>query len=66
MTVKERAEALSRAFTLRSFFIVLDGRVIAKEAQHFLSCVRTSRISVGAGGTAARPSVAGFMDAPLF
>ena len=56
----------SRALTIRSFGVAFDRRsVIAKEPQHFLSRVRPSRIGVGAGGTAARPSVTGSMDAPL-
>ena len=55
----------SRALTIRSFCIAFDGRVIAKETQHFLSRIRPSRIGVGTGGTATRPSVASSMDAPL-
>jgi hypothetical protein len=39
--------------------------VIAKEPQHFLGCVRPSRIGVRPRGTAARPSVTSSMDAPL-
>jgi hypothetical protein len=42
-----------------------DGRVIAKETQHFSRCVGPTRIGVGTRGTAARPSVSGSMDAPL-
>ena len=45
--------------------IAFDGRVIAKETQHFLGCIRPSRIGIGTGGTAARPSVASSVDAPL-
>ena len=57
--------ASARALTIRSFCIAFDGRVIAKEPQHFPSRVRPSRIGVGTGGTATRPSVASSMDAPL-
>ena len=46
--------------------IASDGNVIAKEAEHFPSRVRPSRIGIGSGGTATRPSVAASMDAPLF
>ena len=45
--------------------IASDGNVIAKEAEHFPSRVRPSRIGIGSGGTATRPSVAGSVDAPL-
>jgi hypothetical protein len=46
-------------------YIASDGNVIAKETEHFPSRVRPSRIGIGSGGTATRPSVAGSMDAPL-
>ena len=55
----------SRALTIRNLGIACDGRVITKEPQHFLSCVRPSRIGVGAGWTAARPSVTSSVDTPL-
>ena len=45
--------------------IASDGHVIAKETEHFPSSVRPSRIGIGSGGTATRPSVASSMDAPL-
>jgi hypothetical protein len=45
--------------------IASDGSVIAKETEHFPGRVRPSRIGIGSGGTAARPSVASSMDAPL-
>jgi len=45
--------------------IASDGNVIAKETEHFPSRVRPSRIGIGSGGTATRPSVASSMDAPL-
>jgi hypothetical protein len=45
--------------------IASDGNVIAKETEHFPSSVRPSRIGIGSGGTATRPSVASSMDAPL-
>jgi hypothetical protein len=48
---------------IRSVCIAFDGRVIAKEAQHFLSRVRPR--GVGTGGTAVRPSVTSSMDAAL-
>ncbi len=57
--------ASSRALTIRTFCLAFDGRVIAKEPQHFLGRIRPSRIGVGAGGTSTRPSVASSMDAPL-
>jgi hypothetical protein len=41
-----------------------DGNVIAKETEHFPSRVRPSRIAIGSGGTAARPSVGSSMNAP--
>ena len=37
-----------------------------EEAQHFPRRVRSSRIGVGAGGTASRPCVAGTVNAPMF
>ena len=39
--------------------------MIAKEPEHFLRCVRPSRVGVGAGGTTARPGVTSSVDAPL-
>ena len=36
-----------------------------EEAQHFPRRVRSSRIGVGAGGTASRPCVAGTVNAPM-
>ena len=48
-----------------SLFAASEGNVIAKETKHFASSVRTSRIGIGSGETAARPSVASSMDAPL-
>jgi len=45
--------------------IASDGNVIAKETKHFPGCVRPSRVGIGSGGTATRPSVASSMDAPL-
>ena len=55
----------SRALTIRNLGIASDGGVITKETEHFPSCVRPSRIGVGAGGIAARPSVASSVDTPL-
>ena len=40
--------------------------MLKEEAQHFPCRVRSSRIGVGAGGTAARPGVAGTMNVPVF
>src|SRR5450755_4546611 len=40
-------------------------RMLEKEAQHFPRRVRPSRIGVGAGGTASRPGVAGFVNVPM-
>ena len=48
-----------------SLFAASEGNVIAKETKHFASSVRTSRIGIGSGKTAARPSVASSMYAPL-
>ena len=48
-----------------SLFAASEGDVIAKETKHFASSVRPSRIGIGSGETAARPSVASSMDAPL-
>jgi hypothetical protein len=62
---KSIPNASSDALTICSYCFASDGRVIAKEPQHFPSRVWPSRIGVGAGGTAARPSVASSMDAPL-
>jgi hypothetical protein len=39
--------------------------VIEEETQHFPRRVRPARIGVGAGGTAARPGVAGTMNVPV-
>ena len=39
--------------------------VFEEEAKHFPRGVRPSRIGVGAGGTASRPSVSGAMDFPV-
>lgn len=36
-----------------------------EETQHFPRCVRSLRISVGAGGATARPRVAGAVDNPV-
>ena len=55
----------SRALTIRSFCIAFDGRVIAKEPQHFPGRIRPSGIGVGTGGTSTRPRMASSMDAPL-
>src|ERR1700688_2619828 len=41
-------------------------RMLEEETQHFPRRVRPSRIGVGAGGTAARPGVAGTMNVPVF
>jgi hypothetical protein len=48
-----------------SLFAASEGNVIAKETKHFASSVRPSRIGIGSSETAARPSVASSMDAPL-
>ena len=40
--------------------------MLEEETQHFFRRVRPSRIGVGAGGTAARPRVAGTMNVPVF
>ena len=39
--------------------------VLKEEAQHFPCGIRTSRIGVGASGTAARPGVSGAVDFPM-
>src|ERR1700688_4755470 len=41
-------------------------RMLEEETQHFPRRVRPSRVGVGAGGTAARPCVAGTMNVPVF
>jgi hypothetical protein len=46
-------------------YIESAGNVIAKETKHFPSRVRASRIGIGSGGTATRPSMTSSMDAPL-
>src|SRR6478735_6786091 len=40
--------------------------MLEKETQHFPRRIRTSRIGVGAGGTASRPCVASTMNVPAF
>ena len=40
-------------------------RMREEEAQHFPRRIRSSRIGVGAGGTASRPCVAGTVNAPM-
>src|SRR6202035_1940469 len=40
--------------------------MLKEETQHFPRRVRPSRIGVGAGGTAARPRVAGTVNIPMF
>ena len=54
-----------RELSVAPLCVAVDGRMIAEETQHFLSRVWPARIGVGAGGTAARPSMASSMDAPL-
>jgi hypothetical protein len=62
-----RQKKLARELSLfAASHIASDGNVIAKETEHFPSRVWPSRIGIGSGGTAPRPSVASPMDAPLF
>ena len=63
---RRRRNGMTGASPFAAAHIASDGDVIAKEAEHFPSCVRPSRIGIGSRGTAARPSVASSMDAPLF
>ena len=56
---------LSRFFLALHLTWLLSERVLEKETEHFPSSVRPSRIGIGSGGAASRPSVAGSMDIPL-
>jgi len=40
-------------------------RILEKETQHFLRCVRPLRIRIGAGRAASGPGVAGTVDIPV-
>ena len=59
-TTREGDNSLCDASSVAS-----DGSMIAKETEHFPSCVRASRLGIRPGRTATRPSVASSVDAPL-